>query len=86
MKSLIDEKRILAFCKEIKKHLQAWEDVCEGGKKGGEIGQLDLPLRFRWLVATRSTIIQSSQTHSGLCDDPNAVLEKLYDRLSFLAK
>ena len=85
MKSLIDDKRILSFCQEInldeiKKHLQAWEDVCEGGKKGGEIGQLDLPLRFRWLVATRSTIIQSSQTHSGLCDDPNAILEKLYDR------
>lgn len=85
MKFLIDEKRILSFCQEInldeiKRHLQAWEDVCQGEMKGGEIGKMDTPLRFRWLVATRSTIIQSSQTHSGLCDNPNSVLENLYER------
>jgi hypothetical protein len=43
----------------------------------GPIGKLDLPSRFRWLTATRSTIIQVSKVHSGFCDDPSKNLEKL---------
>ncbi|MDW7690863.1 DUF3037 domain-containing protein [Flammeovirgaceae bacterium SG7u.111] len=79
----IDEKRLKAFSADLdpdmlKNYLEAWEKVCQGGKEGGCIGQLDLPSRFRWLVASRSTIIQSSKTHPGLCHNPEQVLENLF--------
>ncbi|MCI4648184.1 DUF3037 domain-containing protein [Phaeodactylibacter sp.] len=81
----IDEAKVKAFSKEtdvdmVRRYLKAWEAVCGGGRQGGKIGELDMPSRFRWLVAARSTIIQSSPTHPGLCHDPEAVLERLYQR------
>ncbi len=55
--------------------------VCAGGKGAGPIGQLPQFERFRWLVAPRSTIIQPSPVHCGICDDPRAMLEHLVDRM-----
>jgi len=85
IKYKIDESRIAAFSEEvdtnmISQYLAAWESVCEGKPKGGFIGTLELSLRFRWLVATRSTIIQSSKTHPGLCHEPEKVLGDLFNR------
>ena len=85
IKYQVDEKRIKSFSEEvdtdmIKKYLEAWELICKGGPDGGGIGELDLASRFRWLVASRSTIIQSSKTHPGLCHDPEKVLENLFKR------
>ncbi|MCK0192583.1 DUF3037 domain-containing protein [Arenibacter sp. F20364] len=60
-------------------YLKAWEDICIGAPKGGAIGKLELSDRFRWLTASRSTIIQSSETHSGLCLDPEKELGDLYE-------
>ncbi|MEM1123136.1 MAG: DUF3037 domain-containing protein [Bacteroidota bacterium] len=79
----LDEKRLAAFSKDIdlaliKKYLNAWELVCRGGKVGGAIGQLELAIRFRWLTANRSTIIQASALHTGLCADPEMVLEDIF--------
>ncbi|MEO1514099.1 MAG: DUF3037 domain-containing protein [Bacteroidota bacterium] len=81
----IDEKRIRAFASQvdvdmIRQYLEAWELVCQGHPKGGSIGKLELASRFRWLVASRSTIIQSSKTHPGLCHDPESVLSRLFER------
>ena len=64
----------------IRKYLSAWEQICKGEPKGGNIGKLELASRFRWLVAARSTIIQSSKTHPGICRDPEQVLENLFKR------
>lgn len=80
----IDENRLNAFSTNIdiemlNDSLKAWEMVCEGTANGGPIGQLDLAERFRWLVASRSTIIQSSKTHPGLCHNPQQVLEDLFE-------
>ncbi len=85
IKYKVDEERIKAFAEDVdidivRKHLEAWEMVCQGTPQGGTIGQFELPSRFRWLVASRSTIIQSSRTHPGLCTDPEAVLQKLFAR------
>ena len=85
IKYKIDVKRINSFSDHvdtdrISKYLEAWELICEGKPKGGAIGKLELSLRFRWLVASRSTIIQSSKTHPGLCHDPEKVLEDLFNR------
>ncbi len=81
----IDETRLRHFSPDmdidlIKRHLHAWELVCQGGPEGGPIGQFDLPSRFRWLTAARSTIIQCSKVHPGMCDDPERVLEGLFER------
>ena len=85
IKYKIDKKRLEAFSKEIdidslNKYLKAWELICEGHPLGGAIGELDLAARFRWLTASRSTIIQSSKTHPGLCLDPKKELEDLFNR------
>lgn len=85
IKYKIDEKRISSFSTKvdihlISKYLEAWESICKGFPKGGSIGKLACSERFRWLVASRSTIIQSSKTHPGLCDKPEKVLEDIFNR------
>lgn len=82
----IDEKRIRDFCEkldmdELKGHLVAFENICNGKEEGGPISKLDMPSRFRWLTAKRSTVIQTSAVHPGFCDDPMEMLEKLYEQL-----
>lgn len=85
IKYKIDEKRIQSFSEEVEvamihQYLEAWELVCQGGTKGGKIGMLELSTRFRWLTAPRSTIIQSSRIHPGLCRNPEKVLSNLFER------
>ncbi len=55
--------------------------VCVGGAGAGPIGLLPQFERFRWLVAPRSTIIQPSPVHCGMCEDPRAMLDHLLDRM-----
>jgi hypothetical protein len=79
----INKQRLNAICaevdcKEVEEHLQSFEKISAGEKAGGQIAVLDMPSRFRWLTATRSTIIQTSKVHPGLCEDPNQTMEKLY--------
>jgi hypothetical protein len=66
---------------EVNAYLNAFEKVGNGTKDGGPIAKLDLPSRFRWLTATRSTVVQSSKIHPGLCDDLDTALQKLYKQL-----
>ena len=85
IKYLLNEQRLKAFSEEIdlevlKQYLNAWQLICEGGAKGGPIGQLETADRFRWLSASKSTILQCSETHSGLCDNPEEVLETTFVR------
>ncbi len=81
----LDEGRIRAFSpdldlEEVARYLHTWELISQGRAEGGYIAQLDQAGRFRWLTATRSTIIQSSKVHPGLCSDPAAVLEDLFEK------
>jgi hypothetical protein len=55
--------------------------IAAGDPKGGPIAQLPRGERFHWLVAPRSAIIQTSPVHTGLCDKPDAMIEKLLARL-----
>ena len=66
---------------EVRENLCAFDIITHGGADGGSIGQLDLPERFRWLTATRSTILQPSSVHPGYTSDPAATLQKLFDQL-----
>ena len=58
-------------------HLSFLPRVAAGGKESGPIGALPQPERFYWLVAPRSTIIQASPVHTGLCTDPAAEISRL---------
>ena len=51
--------------------------ICEGGPEAGPLGKMSQSERFHWLVSPRSTIIQISPTHEGMCDNPEAALEHL---------
>jgi hypothetical protein len=66
---------------EIQTYLQAFEKICKGEKEGGPIAQLDMPSRFRWLTAQRSTILQTSRVHPGFCADPQQALIRLHEQL-----
>ena len=62
----------------VERHLAAITLVCEGGAQAGPIGLLPQRARFHWLVAPRSTIIQTSPVHTGFCEDGDRVLEHLF--------
>ena len=58
--------------------------VCQGGTAAGPISELPLQERFRWLTAPRSTVVQPSPVHCGMCADPAAMLEHLARALVLL--
>ena len=66
---------------ELKQHLHAFSVITRGEASGGPIARLDNANRFRWLTATRSTILQTSRVHPGLSTNPAATLEELYEQL-----
>ncbi|HEY4151099.1 MAG TPA: DUF3037 domain-containing protein [Chitinophagaceae bacterium] len=79
----LDETRLCAFSgdidtEELKAHCIAMEQVCLGGTGSGPIGKLDIASRFRWLTATRSTVLQPSKVHPGFCADAAIALERLH--------
>ena len=75
----LNKERLLAIhphinIEEVEAALQSFERISAGEKDSGPIGKLDVPSRFRWLTATRSTVVQSSKVHVGFCKDlPQAV-------------
>ncbi|HEX8658138.1 MAG TPA: DUF3037 domain-containing protein [Hymenobacter sp.] len=78
--------RLLAFAPgldlpELSARLLAFERICQGRATGGTIGQLSPAERFRWLTATRSTIVQTSPVHPGLCIDAAHTLDHLHAQL-----
>jgi DUF3037 family protein len=82
----IDEARLRALdphvdLKAVRTALDAIAAVCAGGASAGAIGKLALRERFHWLVAPRSTVIQTSAVHTGHCDDLAEALEHLIARM-----
>jgi hypothetical protein len=82
----LNEARLRAFApdldlEELRARLRAFEQICAGRKQGGTIGQLPIASRFRWLTATRSTVVQTSAVHPGLCADAPATLARLHTEL-----
>lgn len=82
----INEDRVRAFSnkvdlQELQERLQVFQRICAGKSQGGTIGQFPIASRFRWLTATRSTIVQTSAVHPGLCTDPQETLAKLHAQL-----
>ena len=82
----LDAHRLTALWPDIdpglvQSHLDIIPRVCSGGPDAGPIGQLPQTERFNWLAAPRSSVIQTSPVHSGLCIDPRATLQRLFDTL-----
>jgi hypothetical protein len=82
----LDEKRLSALAPDadvelIREHLAAIPRICAGGDDAGPIGKLPRKERWHWLVAPRSTVIQVSAVHSGLCEAPEKMLERLLDEM-----
>jgi hypothetical protein len=82
----VNEERICCFTNKdealgIKANLRAFDLICQGSNEGGPIAKLDEASRFRWLTATRSTVVQASKVHPGLSADPLKTLEKLHAQL-----
>ena len=51
--------------------------IAAGDETAGPIARLGQAERFHWLVSPSSTIIQPSEVHAGLCDDPAEELDHL---------
>lgn len=81
----LHENRIMAFYDKtdvdaLKNYLEAFKEVCCGSSANSPIAKLDIASRFRWLTATRSTMLQPSHVHPGLCNDPLIELQNLHAR------
>ncbi len=82
----LNKEKLLAFSndldvEELEKRLCAFKQICSGSPEGGIIAELPVASRFRWLTATRSTIVQTSPVHPGLCKDAQETLKRLYDEM-----
>ncbi|WP_312901618.1 DUF3037 domain-containing protein [Chryseobacterium taichungense] len=62
---------------DIIQNLESFQKIANGDKDGGPIAQLEIPERFRWLTAVRSSVVQTSRPHPGKSKD----LEKTFDKL-----
>ncbi len=85
-KVLIDEPRLRALWPQIdisllRQHLEPFPDVCAGAPDAGPIAARPLRERFHWVVSPRSTMIQISPVHTGLCESPDDVLDELFTTL-----
>lgn len=83
---LVPLKKILALSAEadveqIQANIYAFEKVAHGTKDGGPIAMMDIPSRFRWLTALRSSVIQTSRPHPGMCDDLDETTARLFAEL-----
>src|SRR4030095_14063456 len=82
----LDDERLRALAPDldapvVKRHLETFGDICEGNPRGGPVAALPAPERFHWLVAPRSTVIQTSPVHVGCSEEPSVALEDVLTRL-----
>ena len=66
---------------QLKCNLTALEKIANGTKDGGPIGEMDIPSRFRWLTAIRSSAIQTSRPHTGFSLDLEQTMQRLFEEL-----
>lgn len=84
----LDEVRALALAPDldlaaVRQQLDNIALICEGGPRAGVLGKMSQSERFHWLVSPRSTIIQASPVHTGLCTDPAGTLDHLLQTMVY---
>lgn len=82
----INEIKLRSLCstmdiEQVRKNLESFEKIALGDKRGGQIATMDKASRFRWLTAVRSSSIQTSRPHPGLCKDLEQTTKRLYEEL-----
>ncbi len=82
----LNEKRIRLFCdqldiEEVEEYLKTFGRICSGETNAGPIAKLPIAERFRWLTATRSTVVQTSKVHPGFTENAGETLDKLFRQL-----
>ena len=82
----INEEKLANFSNEldiplIKSTLASFEKIVKGEPSGGVIAQFDIPERFRWITAERSSCIQTSRPHAGFSDDLDETAKRLFEEL-----
>lgn len=83
---MLNESRLRCLAEDfdldqIEKNLESFKKICLGSKDGGPIAQLDVPSRFRWLTAVRSSVIQTSRPHPGMSSNLDDTLQRLFKEL-----
>ena len=86
MRFELNEARLLAFAPhlnmvQVDEYLCAFRLICAGDLDSGPIAALPIAELFRWLTAARSTVLQTSVVHPGLCIDADETLLRLYSKL-----
>ncbi len=86
VKFTMNVERIKAFAPQldivlIQEYFDSFQMIVNGEENGGEIATYDTAERFRWLTATRSTILQCSKVHPGFCQEPSSKLNQLFEDL-----
>ncbi len=82
----INKKKLNAIGNEldieqIRLNLEAFEKIANGEKNNNPISEMEIASRFRWLTAVRSSIIQTSRPHPGLCEDLQKTTRRLFEEL-----
>ena len=85
----VDAERLRVLAPQLdmsamQQQLEHFVQVCYGDANSGPIGQLSQSERFEWLISPRSTIIQTSPVHPGICSDPGEALQHLLKKLVLL--
>ena len=86
LRTWLDDARATALWPDldaaaVRPHLAALERIAAGDPEAGPIARLDTTQRFHWLVAPSSTIVQPSEVHTGVSDDPAGELDHLFAEL-----
>jgi hypothetical protein len=86
VKYQLNEERLASFSDEldinqVKLNLESFEKIALGAANCGPIAQLDVPSRFRWLTAVRSSAIQTSRPHPGMTNDLEQTVNRLFTEL-----
>jgi hypothetical protein len=79
---LLDAARVKALWPDAdvelaQEHLKAVQRICEGDAAAGPIAKLSQRERFHWIISPRSTIIQPSPVHTGVCNETDGLLDRL---------
>lgn len=86
LRTALDPDRLRALDPDLdldalREHLHGLTRVAEGAPGAGAIAAMPRSDRFGWLAAPSNTVVQPSPVHTGVCDDPEAMLEHLLSRL-----
>jgi len=82
----LNEEKIKCFSKDfdfeqLELNLKTFQKIANGDVDAGPIAQFDIPSRFRWLTSLRSSVIQTSRPHPGMCDNLENTIMRLFKEM-----